>query len=1056
MIDENLKKLSEKAEHFVKSAKDMDFEDGIRNLLTELYPDNAHFIYELLQNAEDTEATEVKFILKSNELIFQHNGRDFTFNDIKGITSLGKGTKKDDINKIGKFGVGFKAIFAYTNTPYIYSKNYSFCIKDLFIPKEIEKKDFQYSTTMVFPFDNKNKQPQTAYQEIKRGLSSIADNTLLFLKNINTINYEYENSSNQIKRNEIDDVKVTISNSSTKEKTNWLRFKKFLQKSDNLFVSIAYKIKENKETKKEQIVPINGEVSIYFPAEKETSKLRFHIHAPFSSTVARDSIKDIEENNKLRDLISKLTTESFEYIKENEYFDFNFLQVLPIREDNLAIFYEPILLDIIKRFNTESYVLIEDKTFMPANVCYRASNKIKKLINEDDLKHIVSNDNHIYWAVNPSQINSREDKFLKQLKIENLTNEIFIEILEEQLTRSNNSKKQFFDTKDNEWFKKFYELMCDLEDKHSIDYYLFKKTIKLNNGNMNYDGQNCFFESTTQSVNAKYIVEPETYLDSKKAKQFLEFLDVKTIDLKEEIKLILNLEAYKYSHYDENNAKVSKTKHLEHWNVFLEYFKTESNSLSLFAGKTILFNNQNKLVKANKILLSKPYLENNLDLIDGVDSCYLLHDVYKELSNQEDFLEFVKKAGGLTTIPITKQSIPWGHPNIKSLIDYNGRTTEYTEEIDYIVEGINFLSEKKSKEVSLLIWNTLIKADKNKQYAIYQRNKSSNKKTAPSSLIYEIKKYSWIPDKNNVFYKPSEISQNMLPKEFIYDDSKGWMSSIGLGEDIKKKNDEYKKTEKLIQETTGFSIDKLEKAKDAGITDEDIEKLISQKQNMSIKTEPLDMLAAIKSHDKNVEKTEQEINPTILKDQEEYIEKSQKKLKENIEKSNQETKKRYSTSKIKFGEEETKNFLAKEYKGYCQICGFTFDKKDNQGKYFETFNWLSQQISKQNINIMEAGSSLCLCSRCHSILKYGDYESKFITNFEKSDVDLNSFSFDEFCNTMTKMTENIETPETFSFIEMDMYKMSIRLLNDDSCIFYTEEHFLQLFNLLTINNKTNI
>ena len=28
------------------------FEAGIRRLLTELYPDNAHFIYELLQNAE--------------------------------------------------------------------------------------------------------------------------------------------------------------------------------------------------------------------------------------------------------------------------------------------------------------------------------------------------------------------------------------------------------------------------------------------------------------------------------------------------------------------------------------------------------------------------------------------------------------------------------------------------------------------------------------------------------------------------------------------------------------------------------------------------------------------------------------------------------------------------------------------------------------------------------------------------------------------------------------------------------------------------------------------
>lgn len=35
------------------------------------------------------------------------------------------------------------------------------------------------------------------------------------------------------------------------------------------------------------------------------------------------------------------------------------------------------------------------KTFMPANVCYRASNKIKKLINENDLKYLVSTDKSI-------------------------------------------------------------------------------------------------------------------------------------------------------------------------------------------------------------------------------------------------------------------------------------------------------------------------------------------------------------------------------------------------------------------------------------------------------------------------------------------------------------------------------------------------------------------------------------------------------------------------------------------------------------------------------------
>lgn len=1049
MINE-FNELSLKRKSWVDTTKSNGFDNGIKNLLTELYPDNAHFIYELLQNAEDTEATEVKFSLKDNELIFQHNGRDFDFKDIEGITSIGQGTKKDDINKIGKFGVGFKAIFAYTNTPLIYSNQYNFSINDLVIPIEIDKKNYDYPTTMIFPFDNKNKEPQIAYQEIKKGLSSIRDNTLLFLKNINKINYEYENNLNQIMRDEIDNEKVSILNSATKEKTNWLRFKQFLPKSNNLFVSIAYKLEENIELKKEQIVPIDGEVSIYFPAEKETSKLRFHIHAPFSSTVARDSIKDIEENNILRDLISKLIVESFKYIKENDYLNFNFLQVLPIKEDNLAIFYKPILFNIIDTFNTKPYILVEDKTFVPANMCYRASNKIKKLINENDLKLLLSNDDSIHWAVNPSQLNSREDKFLKQLQIENITSETFINILEEQLLILNNRMKHFLDTKDNKWFLNFYELMHDIEDQHYLESDLFKKTIKLNNGSMNYGAQNCFFESTTQFVNTKYIVEPETYLESKKAMQFLEFLDVKTIDLKEEIKLILDLEAHKYSYYDDKNAKVSKTKHLEHWNIFLEYFKTDSSNLSLFSEKTILFNNQNKLVKANKILLSKPYIQNDLDLIEGIDDCYILHEIYKDISSKEDFIKFIKTIGALTTIPIIKQRIPQNHPNRNSLIDYSGRTSDYTVNSDYTIEGIKFLSDKKSKEISLLIWNTLIKADKSKQKAFYQRNKSSSENTAYSSLIYEIKKYSWIPDKNNIFHKPANISQDMLQKEFVYDDSAGWMSAIGLGENIKKKNDEYKKTEKLVQDLTGFSIDILEKLKDAGITNEVLVKLANQKQSESIKTEQLDVLEAIKSHNKNVEKVELDMNPTILKDQEEYIEKSQKKLKENLEKANPETKKRYSNINTKVGEKETRFFLNEEYKGHCQICGFTFDKKDNQGKYFETFNWLSQKITKQKLNLVEIGSTLCLCSRCHAILKDGDFESKFLSNIEKTDINLNHFSFNEFCSVITKSTNDIEIPEKFDFIEMDMYKLHIKLLNEDAYIFYTEEHLLHFYNILTL------
>ena len=69
---------------------------GIRHLVEEIYPDSAHFIFELLQNSEDGRATEVDFVLTNDCLSFEHNGRAFTKEDILGITDVGKGTKFDD------------------------------------------------------------------------------------------------------------------------------------------------------------------------------------------------------------------------------------------------------------------------------------------------------------------------------------------------------------------------------------------------------------------------------------------------------------------------------------------------------------------------------------------------------------------------------------------------------------------------------------------------------------------------------------------------------------------------------------------------------------------------------------------------------------------------------------------------------------------------------------------------------------------------------------------------------------------------------------------------
>lgn len=132
----DLQALKQKRLKWVEANHENDFDEGINRLLTELYPSNAHFIYELLQNAEDPQATEVSFNLTDSAVEFKHNGeRLFKLKDVESITSIGNSTKRDDETSIGKFGVGFKAVFAYTNSPEIHSGDFHFRIHDLVVPE---------------------------------------------------------------------------------------------------------------------------------------------------------------------------------------------------------------------------------------------------------------------------------------------------------------------------------------------------------------------------------------------------------------------------------------------------------------------------------------------------------------------------------------------------------------------------------------------------------------------------------------------------------------------------------------------------------------------------------------------------------------------------------------------------------------------------------------------------------------------------------------------------------------------------------------------------------
>lgn len=1051
MINE-FKNLSENRKLWVETTKSNGFDNGIKNLLTELYPDNAHFIYELLQNAEDTGATEVKFILKSDELIFQHNGRDFNFKDIEGITSIGQGTKKDDINKIGKFGVGFKAVFAYTNTPFIYSNKFNFSINDLVIPVEIDKRNYDYPTTMIFPFNNKNKLSIKAYEEIEKGLNSIQDNTLLFLKNINTIKYEYKDILNEIKRDELDEIKIIITNKVKNEKTIWLRFKKFLSMSSNLFVSIAYKIEENIETKKEQLVPIDGEVSIYFPAEKETSKLKFHIHAPFSSTVARDSIKDIEENNELRDLISILFCESLEFIKKNKLLNSSFFECMPILDDNLSPFYLPILNSIRNLFNENEYLLSDNNDFISGNNCQRTSKELKEFLTIELLKNIKFRNisQNKTWLKSVNRLNSREDKFLKMLNIKEITIQLFMEefyLLAKRITEINfmnvsdkqiiKKEKQFLESQEDVWFTKFYLILIN-NIKELKKHYKesFKYFLKLSNNSLNSKLESCFFsENYIEGFN---ILKREIYLNKNGEPNYLiieflrNFLNVNEINKKVIIEQIL------VNNYNTlgNIAKIEE--HFKHLKLFLEYYN-ENDDCDIFKNYYFILSQKNIYNKTTNLYLTLPYENNNLYIFQYFDEFAFISEIYKEKLTDKElkiFIQFLKDLNINVKLKIIEQRIPYSHPKLNEMkIETGNKNSTYSISMDYYIENFSTLLNLKNKQIALYIWDLIRNEKTNILTATYQPNRKSLASKKDSSLVIDLKNSFWIPDKNGFFNKPEDLTLEMLDEEFIFDDRNKWLTKIGFAN--KNLNRQNKEKEEYIKEITNLSINILEQIKEVGLTDDDISRLIEKKMNK------LNLEQAILNHNKDIEKRNIDVNLPIIIDSESLQNQEIKNIKRNIEKGlSQEKVNKYSRNNSKIGKNDIKFFLYEQYKGYCQICGFTFELKDTSKNYFEIFDWFN---NLEDIELIEKGSSLCLCPNCHTSLRLGDFESKFLENFKKNDT------YEEFCTKSTiNNIKNIEIPECFNFIEMDMYKIPIRILNNNKYIFYSEEHFLHFYNILTL------
>ena len=398
--------------------------------------DKTHFIYELIQNADDSKSKKLELHLCEKELLVWNDGCKFREEDILRISSIGFSDK--DLTQIGNFGTGFKAVYNYTDRPEVYSGDERFCLPDPTgisktladlassslvegidqVPPRIAELVEEGKTVFRLPFKEDLRQEDLTL--LKGQLRKLLKKrSLLFLPHLETVQWhdihdghtgtyrrclhEKIQSANQV------ELKASM-NGKYPESERFLVFsKKFQPRQDVIdeLLQIGYDEKRRKRIQETGEKPQPIEVAFklqdgritsmnscmlfaYLPTEKETH-LQFFIQARYQTNPARNDIEKTEQNPWNRWLVeetAKFLPEILEQLKTAGLLEPAFFNLLPLSgddkvrtDDKVPLEFEPIVKALEDAMGEKPLVPTQDGGYAKAeNVFYPDSKDLRKLV----------------------------------------------------------------------------------------------------------------------------------------------------------------------------------------------------------------------------------------------------------------------------------------------------------------------------------------------------------------------------------------------------------------------------------------------------------------------------------------------------------------------------------------------------------------------------------------------------------------------------------------------------------------------------------------------------
>jgi hypothetical protein len=439
-------------------------------LLANRYADRTHFIFELLQNAEDALARRrrgwqgsraVTFALERGLLRVSHYGEPFNEADVRGICGIGESTK--DFTAIGRFGIGFKSVYAFTERPEIHSGPEDFAIEKFVWPVAVPRLKREADETIILvPLKHTE---DAAHNEIAAGLERLGTSTLLFLRNIEEINWTVRGGRSGVYLREEKRVDTSVrqldvvgqERGKTDSGSRWLVFSRPVnhrgRNAGN--VEIAFSVAQDTSARHKRIQRVDrSPLVVFFPTVLETH-LGFLVQGPYRTTPSRDNVPYGDTwNQHLVSESASLLVHALSWLCDHNILDTTALRCLPLEatkfgEDSMFRLFEVTK----KALLSEPLLPRFDRGYIAAKSARLArTQELRELFSPAQLARLFGKQDELVWLTGDiTQDRAPEIRryLIDELEVDELTPDTIVP----KLTGN------FLKSQSDPWIVKLYEFL---------------------------------------------------------------------------------------------------------------------------------------------------------------------------------------------------------------------------------------------------------------------------------------------------------------------------------------------------------------------------------------------------------------------------------------------------------------------------------------------------------------------------------------------------------------------------------------------------------------------